>query len=182
MNMLSKFGNLSRWPSDPRVVKSGPKALAPSDLVARKLGWFSIALGIAELIASERIARALGMPGKGGVIRAYGAREVSSGILSLSVDKQSGLWSRVAGDGLDIGTLLWAFRHDNPKRDNVGLALVLVAGVTLIDLLTAQKVSARHARGRRQAQDFSNRSGFPRGLEAVRGLARKDMSSPASQN
>ncbi|TIL97185.1 MAG: hypothetical protein E5Y67_36295, partial [Mesorhizobium sp.] len=80
----------------------GPKALAPSDMVARKLGWFSIALGIAELIASERIARAFGLPGKGGVIRAYGAREVSSGILSLSVDKQSGLWSRVAGDGLDI--------------------------------------------------------------------------------
>ncbi|WP_353682539.1 hypothetical protein [Mesorhizobium sp.] len=58
--MLSKFGNLSRWPSDPRVVKSGPKALAPSDMVARKLGWFSIALGMVELIASERIARALG--------------------------------------------------------------------------------------------------------------------------
>ncbi|WP_353820802.1 hypothetical protein [Mesorhizobium sp.] len=119
------------------------------------------------------------MPGKEGLIRAYGAREVSSGILSLSADRQSGLWSRVAGDGLDIGTLLWAFRHDNPKRDNVGLALVLVAGVTLIDLLTAQKVSARHAQGRRQPQNFSNRSGFPRGLEAVRGLARKDMSSLA---
>ncbi|WP_206533554.1 MULTISPECIES: hypothetical protein [unclassified Mesorhizobium] len=133
MNMLSKFGNLSRWPSDPKVVKSGPKALAPSDVVARKLGWFSIALGMAELIASERIARALGMPGKEGLIRAYGAREISSGILSLSADKQPGLWSRVAGDGLDIATLLWAFRHDNPKRDNVGLALVLVAGVTLID-------------------------------------------------
>lgn len=182
MNMLRKLGNFSRRPSDPKIVKSGPKALAPSDMVARKLGWFSIALGMVELIASERIARALGMPGKKGVIRAYGAREVSSGILSLSADRQSGLWSRVAGDGLDIATLLWAFRHDNPKRDNVRLALVLVAGVTLIDLLTAQKVNARHARGRRQPQDFRNRSGFPRGLEAVRGLARKDMSSPTSQN
>ncbi|WP_353807094.1 hypothetical protein [Mesorhizobium sp.] len=131
---------------------------------------------MAELIASERIARALGMPGKEGVIRAYGAREVSSRILSLSADKQSGLWSRVAGDGLDIGTLLWAFRHDNPKRDNVGLALVLVAGVTLIDLLTAQTVSARHARGR------PNRSGFRGVLKRCGGLARKDMSSPATQN
>ncbi|TIL97014.1 MAG: hypothetical protein E5Y67_36570, partial [Mesorhizobium sp.] len=72
----------------------GPKALAPSDMVARKLGWFSIALGMVELIASERIARALGIPGKEGVIRAYGARELSSGILSLSADRQSGLWSR----------------------------------------------------------------------------------------
>jgi hypothetical protein len=145
-------------------------------MVARKLGWFSIALGMAELIASESIARALGMRGKEAVIRAYGAREVSSGILSLSADKQSGLWSRVAGDGLDIGTLLWAFRHDNPKRDNVGLALVLVAGVTLIDLLTAQTVSARHARGR------PNRSGFRGVLKRCGGLARKDLSSPASQN
>lgn len=145
-------------------------------MVARKLGWFSIALGMAELIASESIARALGMPGKEAVIRAYGPREVSSGILSLSADKQSGLWSRVAGDGLDIGTLLWAFRHDNPKRDNVGLALVLVAGVTLIDLSTAQTVSARHARGR------PNRSGFRGVLKRCGGLARKDMSSPATQN
>ncbi|MER8523770.1 hypothetical protein NKI48_31580 [Mesorhizobium sp. M0644] len=182
MNMLTKFGNLSRSPSDPRVVRSGPTALTASDMLASKLGWFSIALGVAELAASQRIARALGMRGRESIIRAYGAREVSSGILSLSVDKQAGLWSRVAGDALDIATLLPAFRRDNPKRDNVGLALVLIAGVTLIDWLSAQKVSARHARGRAQPQDFSNRSGFPRGVAAVRGLARTERSTSAGQN
>jgi hypothetical protein len=46
------------------------------------------------------------------LVRAYGAREIGSGILSLSVDRQTGLWSRVAGDGLDVATLMSAFRAD----------------------------------------------------------------------
>ncbi|WP_204280332.1 hypothetical protein, partial [Raoultella ornithinolytica] len=68
------------------------------------------------------------MEGKEALVRVYGAREIGSGILSLSVDKNLGLWSRVAGDGLDIATVLTALRSDNPKRDNVGIALALLVG------------------------------------------------------
>ena len=32
------------------------------------------------------------------------------------------------GDGLDVATLLAGFRSDNPKKDNVAVALLMVAG------------------------------------------------------
>ena len=41
-----------------------------------------------------------------------------------------------------------AMRHDNPKRDNVGIALAAVLGVTLLDIIGAQGVTARHSRPR----------------------------------
>jgi hypothetical protein len=172
MNVVAKLTNITRSPGDPKVLKAGPSALGATDNLARKLGWFSIALGVVELVGAERIAGALGMHGKENLIRAYGAREISSGILSLSVDKQAGLWSRVAGDGLDIATLLTAYRHDNPKRDNVGIALAMVAGIALLDIIGAKGVTARHSRGAAKPRDYSDRSGFPGGLAAARGFAR----------
>ena len=33
-------------------------------------------------------------------------------MMSLSTDKQVGLWSRIAGDGLDLATLFSAYRSD----------------------------------------------------------------------
>ena len=86
------------------------------------------------------------MEGKEALVRAYGAREIGAGILCLSVDKQAGLWSRVAGDGVDIATLLTGMRSDNPKRDNVMLALAVVLGVTVLDVVAAQATTSRHSR------------------------------------
>jgi len=39
-----------------------------------------------------------------------------------------GLRGRLVGDGLDVATLLAGFRSDNPKKDNVAVALLMVAG------------------------------------------------------
>jgi len=68
------------------------------------------------------MTRALGMKGREATVRPYGAREISAGVLCLSIDKRAGSWNRVAGDGIDIATLLTRMRSDNPKRDNVMLA------------------------------------------------------------
>jgi hypothetical protein len=170
MNYIS---NIARSEGDPKIVSTGPTSVGASDRLAKALGWFSLGLGLAELIAPERITRALGMPGKEGLVRAYGAREILSGMLSLSPDKQAGLWSRLAGDGLDLATLLGGLREDNPKRDNVGLALAMVLGVTLLDLVGAQSTSMRHSRNRGTQRLYHGRSGFPKGLHAARGAAKE---------
>src|SRR5215213_2735411 len=128
MTYLSNLSHtIARSLGDPKVVRTGPSSLSSSDQLARALGWFSIGLGVAEIAAPRSFTRALGMEGKEGFVRACGAREIASGMLSLSVDKEKGLWSRVAGDGLDIATLLNELRDSNPKRDNVAMALTLVA-------------------------------------------------------
>jgi hypothetical protein len=171
---LTYLSNIVRAQSDPKVVRSGHSSLSPTDRLARNLGWMSIALGVSELVAARSIARRLGMRGSEGLIRAYGAREIASGMLSLSVDKEIGLWTRVAGDALDLATLGGGLRRGNPQRGNVGVAVAMVAGITLLDLLAAKAVSDKHARnGAGEWRDYGDRSGFPKGVSAARGAARK---------
>ena len=165
--------------NDPQVVRSKSGSTGASDRLARALGWFSIGLGLIELCTPHRVTRALGMAGKESLVRAYGAREIGAGVLALSVDREAGLWSRVAGDGLDLATLALALRRDNPKRDNVELALTMVTGITLLDIIGATGVTARHARRPELTRSYSDRSGFPHGLEQARGAARDFASRPA---
>lgn len=174
---LANLSNITRSAGDPKVLRSGPSSRGVPDSLAKGLGWFSIALGLTELFAPRRITRPLGMEGKEALVRVYGAREIGSGILSLSVDKNLGLWSRVAGDGLDITTVMTALRPDNPKRDNVVIALALLLGITAIDLIDAQASTARHSRGVGRKRSYRDRSGFPRGVQASRGAAR-DFKTP----
>jgi hypothetical protein len=171
------LSNLTRSAGDPKVLKSGPSSLGAADRLARGLGWFSLALGAAELFAPRRLTRALGMQGSETLVRVYGLREIMAGMMTLSTEKNVGLVSRVAGDGLDIATLFTALRPGNPKRDNVGLALAMVVGVTILDIAAAKASAARHARTRSSPDLYRNRSGFPKGLQQARGAAR-DFKTP----
>lgn len=167
--MLSKIHALARYPGDPEVLATGPSVAPVAERVAKGLGWFSLGLGAVEIVAPSLVTRALGMEGKETLIRAYGVREVAAGVTSLSPDKSVGLWSRVGGDLLDLATLYSAYTHDNPKRANVGMALALVAGITCFDLVAAKSTTTVHRRARRgPPRDYSDRSGWPKGLEAAR--------------
>ena len=179
MPIASKLAGVARSPGDPEVIETGPSSRATSDSVAKGLGWFSLGLGATELLATRRLTGALGMKGFEGLIRAYGAREIASGVTTLSVDSKPGLWSRVAGDTLDIATLVYALRG-NRKRGNVGIALAAVAGVAALDLVTAVALHRRHSRGAKggEPRDYGDRSGWPKGLEASRGAA-ADFAKPA---
>jgi hypothetical protein len=174
---MTYMSNIARSEGDPKVLHSGPSSLTSSDRLGKALGWFSLGLGLVELLAPHRITRALGMEGQEALVRAYGAREISSGVLSLSTERQLGLWSRVGGDGIDIATLLTAHRDDNPKKHNVGTALAMVAGITLLDLTAAQGTTAVHNRSSGDRNVYRDRTGFPRGLELARGAA-KEFQAP----
>jgi hypothetical protein len=177
--MIKKITNIVRSHGDPKVIKTGPSSFSPSDRMARNLGWFSLGLGALEIFAPGRVTRALGMEGQEGLIRAYGFREIAAGVLSLSIEKKTGLWSRVAGDALDIATLMGGLRGDNPKRGNVAIALLMVAGITLLDVATAQEVSVRHAPPKGPRRMYYDRAGYPKGMETSRGVAaRRKTSAP----
>ena len=70
-----------------------------------------------------------------------------------------------------------AMRPSNRKRANVEVALLLVVGVTMLDILGATAIAARHRRGRGERRQYRDRSGFPKGLQAARGAA-KDFTTP----
>ncbi|MGJ4952084.1 hypothetical protein [Bradyrhizobium sp. HKCCYLS20291] len=175
------FSNLVRSKGDPKIISTGPSSLTAADRLARGLGWFSIALGTLELLAPHRVTHALGMQGREGLVRAYGVRELLAGVMTLSVEKRAGLWSRVAGDGLDMVTLLGEVRPSNPRAGTVMAALVMVGGLTVLDYLAAQDVAAQHDPKRGRKRLYSDRSGFPKGITAAKGAALpRPASSPAA--
>ena len=151
--------------------------------MAQGLGWFSIGLGLAELVAPGLLARFLGMEERTELIRAYGAREIMTGIGILSQeDPTPWIWGRVAGDAVDLATLAPGLRAGNPSQRNVIVAVAAVAGVTMLDAVCAQRLSrqrrirAANRRGLR-ARDYSNRRGMPGSPEAMRGAGR-DLKVP----
>jgi hypothetical protein len=176
--MMQTVSNIARSHGDPKVVSTGPSSFGASDRMARNLGWFSLGLGALEILAPKRITRALGMEGQESLVRAYGFREITSGVLSLSIEKKAGLWSRVAGDGLDIATLMTGLRDDNPKKGNVAMALMMVGGVTLLDIAAATEVSARHAKQTGTRRTYRDRTGYPKGIAASRGIAVSQKNAP----
>lgn len=106
--------------------------------VSRGLGWFSIALGTAELLGSRRITKALGAEGGETVVKAFGVREVAAGAGLLQAPAHAiRMWGRVVGDALDIGALALVARTSNKRRALMGAA-AFVAGAALIDTIVAR--------------------------------------------
>ena len=118
------------------------------------------------------------MRGQEGLIAGYGLREIATGIgILASKDPTPWIWGRVAGDGLDLATLTTALDGRNPKKGNVGIAMAAVAGVTALDVYCAQTLSRESPRPLPPMQDYSDRTGFPRGVEGARGAA-SDFEAP----
>lgn len=115
---------------------------------ARALGWFSIGLGMFKLIAARAIGRGLGLR-QSGLVRAFGVRELAAGIGILGKpDAPAALWARVGGDALDLLVLRPALSRRNPQRN----VAVMVAGVTVADILCAVELNNRSSRALRTAQ------------------------------
>ncbi|MEC9483744.1 MAG: hypothetical protein UMU75_10575, partial [Halomonas sp.] len=76
-------------------------SLTGADRLARTLGWFSLGLGLYQVLAPRKITRSLGVEGTEPLVRACGAREIACGIGALSNNPTLAIWSRVGGDALD---------------------------------------------------------------------------------
>jgi hypothetical protein len=156
------------------------RSQSANDKLATGLGIFSIALGAVELFAPRALCRALGFEGHEKLVQAYGAREVATGVAILaSHDPTPWIWGRVAGDGLDLATLVTGLRGDNPQKSNVGLAIAAVTGVTALDVMCAQGLSNEQGGRATAVADYSDRVGFPQGRQQARGAARGTANIPA---
>jgi hypothetical protein len=148
-----------------------------NDSLARGLGWFSIGLGLAELLMPRALARGLGLQGREHVLLLYGIREVVNGAaLLVAANRTPWMWGRVAGDAIDIATLASAMRPGRRLGPAVGLAAV--AGVTAVDIANASALTARDRRRASPAVDYSDRSGFPRPPAQMRGAALSSFQTP----
>lgn len=155
-----------------------------NDKMAQGLGYFSLALGLVEVLAPQSLCRMLDMEGHETLIRAYGARELATGVAILtSHDPTPWIWGRVAGDAVDIATLVTANHGTPEKRTGVTAAFAALVGVTALDALCAKGLTAEKGVSTNARRDYSDRSGFPRPASAMRGAASdfevpKDMRVP----
>lgn len=149
---------------------------------ATAVGWFSIGLGLAEVLAPKRFAKLIGVRNDHTLLfRMLGLREIAGGIGVLTQPKSAGRhWSRVAGDAIDISLLGVTLLSDDSNRARVAAATAVVAGVTALDVLNARQLGKRGvARVKsitinrspeevyRYWRNFENLPGFMSHLESV---------------
>ena len=112
--------------------------------LARGLGWFSIGLGLAEVLAPNGLAKMIGVPRHRGLMRALGFREIASGVAILTQRKPApGLWSRVGGDAMDLALLGAAMGSRRANKGRLAGAVAAVAGVTALDVICSRQISGR---------------------------------------
>jgi uncharacterized membrane protein len=111
--------------------------------LAQCLGWFSIGLGLAEVLAPKRMSRLIGARQEHSfLLRLLGVREIASGVGILSRRRPAGwVWSRVGGDAMDLAFLSSALSPENPQRNRAAAATAAVVGVTALDFLCGQELS-----------------------------------------
>jgi hypothetical protein len=121
--------------------------------LAEGLGWFSLGLGTAQLLAPGALNRLAGLHDDAAARlaqRMVGVREVGA-FVAIMADRPAPalpLWGRVAGDLMDLALLgrAWARRRESTPR--LALAIANIAGVTGLDTYAA--ISRSKAEGRRE--------------------------------
>ena len=110
--------------------------------MARMLGWASIGLGAAEVLAPGRIAEFLGVDeDRTGFIRLMGLREIAQGVAILNAkDPEPGIQARIAGDALDLGALGAALVSERSNKGAVLGAMAFVGAVTALDVVCAAQL------------------------------------------
>jgi uncharacterized membrane protein len=125
-------------------MKSDALIAGNEEQIARGLGWFSIGLGVAEVMAPRALARFLGIKERSLLLRVMGLREIASGVGILTQRRPAGwLWARVGGDIVDLAGLGMAFSSETAKPANIAVATAVVAGATALDVCCAQELSRR---------------------------------------
>lgn len=117
---------------------------APGLGLARGLGWFSIGLGLAEILAPRTISRATGVRNET-LIQGFGLREFVVGVGILGSSRPTNwIWARVAGDAMDLAALGDAIAKSDWRQanENAILSTVAVAGVTALDVVCGLQLCA----------------------------------------
>lgn len=118
----------------------------PAQELSRALGWFSIGLGVAQLVAPNNVNRLVGVDDDGknrALQRMIGLREILAGVGILSNPRPAGwLWARVGGDMMDATLLASALASPDSNKDRVKQSLATVLGIMAADAKAAMETTA----------------------------------------
>jgi hypothetical protein len=124
---------------------------AVTPMLAAGLGYFGLAVGLAELLAPRVVARVAGLSDRHApLLRLFGLRELVTGYGLLSAPSRPGwLWARAAGDLIDLATLNAGLSRENPRRTRAAAAIRAVLAVGALDLVAGGRLTGvvRNCRG-----------------------------------
>jgi uncharacterized membrane protein len=134
-----------------------------TERLARALGWFSLGLGLAEVVAPRAMARMIGVNDTDSTRNALiglGLREIASGVGILTQPQAAGwLWTWVGGDVMDLALLGTELRSDTADRNRVAMATAAVLGVTVLDVIAGRRLSEQSDGGARNGAGATKRRG-----------------------
>ena len=147
--------------------------------LARTLGIFGLGLGLVEILAPRRIARLIGIGEEHETtLQLLGLREIASGLGIVQGEPTYFLWSRVAGDIMDLGLLGSFLNADRGNRSRrVQYAMVAAAAVTAADILA----TVLHTRSTKGPASRDERPMERRGAISREDLKRASADEPMSQ-
>ena len=137
-----------QFPLRPDEHGTGSAQRRAAERLAHALGWFSITLGLAEVLAPRLVSRLVGGRGDSAtLVRLYGIREIVSGMMIFGQGSRptAAVWSRVAGDAIDIATLAAAASSGTTRKGALALATANVLGVTALDVYCAHELGREPA-------------------------------------
>jgi len=118
---------------------------SPGQRLAEGLGWASIALGLAELLAPRSMARIVGIRDRRSARRTLmlmGLREIACGVGLLAARRRAPwLWLRVGGDVVDLALLRGSRASQRNDDVRLGGVMTAVAGITVLDAFAARRTA-----------------------------------------
>jgi uncharacterized membrane protein len=126
------------------------------DGLARGLGWLSVGMGLAQIIAPRAVCRLAGLPRAPTFMRLMGVRELACG-LGIITQRNPAPWlkARIAGDAIDLVCLAAATPISTSRGARLGAAFGAIAGVTVLDVYCSDELSERRAAPVHMAETIS---------------------------
>lgn len=133
----------------PDTQRSGPRRSVSGSTrgqsLAQGLGWFSLGLGAAQVIAPRAVARLIGVDDSDrntAIMRACGMREIASGMGIFSQrNDHAFLWARVIGDVMDLALIGAAAASPRTDKRRLAGAAIAVLGAAALDAAVARQRS-----------------------------------------
>jgi uncharacterized membrane protein len=118
-----------------------------SESLSDLLGLFSIGLGLAQVAAPGAVSKLIGIEDdtkSRTLMRLMGVREIGHGLGILSQQHpEKWVWSRVAGDALDLALLGRVMANPENHRGRTLLAAANVLAVATLDVIAARQLSSQ---------------------------------------
>src|SRR5690349_13122050 len=126
-------------------ITNGRKNSSAMRKIAAGLGWFSVGMGVAEIVAPGAVSKLIGVKRKSSDTRWRGVRKLAAGIgLMQAPQSGMGLLTRAGANVLELSRMRSRSRRRGSNSGRAAIGLAALAGVAAICVKQA-RAAGTHA-------------------------------------